>query len=208
MVKMKNILLIGAGGHALSCIDVIEQTGAYRVAGLVGLPDQVGQEIANYKIVASDDQLNYCKNLAENAIVAVGQIECPGLRMKLFNALKYIGFSLPVVISPNAYVSPHAKIGRGTIVMHGAIVNAGAEVGENCIINSRSLVEHGVHVGDHCHISTMAALNGNCVIGDGCFVGSGATLRDSVILGERCLVGMGSVVRHSQPANSRILGLA
>ena len=32
------IILIGAGGHALSCIDVIETHGLYRIAGLVGLP--------------------------------------------------------------------------------------------------------------------------------------------------------------------------
>ena len=32
---MDKILLIGAGGHARSCIDVIELTGLYEIAGFV-----------------------------------------------------------------------------------------------------------------------------------------------------------------------------
>ena len=32
---MKNLILIGAGGHCLSCIDVIELQNYYRIAGLV-----------------------------------------------------------------------------------------------------------------------------------------------------------------------------
>ena len=33
------LILIGAGGHARSCIDVIEQQGQYQIAGLVGLAE-------------------------------------------------------------------------------------------------------------------------------------------------------------------------
>ncbi len=32
---MDKIILVGAGGHARSCIDVIELTGFYKIAGLV-----------------------------------------------------------------------------------------------------------------------------------------------------------------------------
>jgi len=32
---MNEIILIGAGGHARSCIDVIELSGLFKIAGLV-----------------------------------------------------------------------------------------------------------------------------------------------------------------------------
>ena len=32
---MKKIILIGAGGHAHACIDVIEQCKKYNIAGLI-----------------------------------------------------------------------------------------------------------------------------------------------------------------------------
>ena len=42
-MRSGDLLLIGAGGHAKSCADVIERGGAYRIAGVVGLPLEVGQ---------------------------------------------------------------------------------------------------------------------------------------------------------------------
>ncbi len=50
----------------------------------------------------------------------------PDLRIRLYERLRQLGFEMPVVMSPRAYVSRHASVGEGTIVMHGAIVNAGA----------------------------------------------------------------------------------
>ena len=32
---MKKIILIGGGGHALSCIDVIEQENKFKIVGIV-----------------------------------------------------------------------------------------------------------------------------------------------------------------------------
>ena len=72
---------------------------------------------------------------------------------------------LPVIVSPHAYVSRHATVDAGTIVMHGAVVNAGAVVGRNCILNSQSLVEHDAVIDDHCHVATSAVINSGVRVG-------------------------------------------
>ena len=54
---MKKNILIGGGGHCKSCIDVIEQEGKYRIAGIVDLPEKLHQKILGYKIIAIDDDL-------------------------------------------------------------------------------------------------------------------------------------------------------
>ena len=51
------ILLIGAGGHARACIDVIEQEGRFNIAGLVGLPHEVGSRVLGYPVLGSDIEL-------------------------------------------------------------------------------------------------------------------------------------------------------
>ena len=89
----------------------------------------------------------------------------------MFNNLKKIGYKFPSIVSPLAYVSPQAKIGEGTIVMHGAIVNRGAIVGNNTIINTKALVEHDAIVGNNCHIATGSTLNGGALIGNNSFIG-------------------------------------
>ena len=35
---MKEVILIGAGGHARACIDVIELDGKYKIAGFIEKP--------------------------------------------------------------------------------------------------------------------------------------------------------------------------
>jgi sugar O-acyltransferase (sialic acid O-acetyltransferase NeuD family) len=187
-------LLLGAGGHARACIDVLEQEGRFAVAGLVGLSSEVGTRILGYPVVGSDADLSALLGKHTHALIAVGQIKTPELRMRLFDLLEQNRCQLPVIVSPRAYVSPHTTLGAGTIVMHGAIVNAGAVVGRNCILNSHSLIEHDAVVGDHCHIATSAAINSGVRIGSGTFIGSNSSVRQGTTIGERCLIGMGQRV--------------
>lgn len=188
------ILLVGGGGHALACIDVIEAEGRFRIQGLVDTPPQKGSQRLGYPVLGCDDDLPNLANMGCHALVCVGQIKTPETRMRLFAMLREIGYPLPAIVASTAWVSPHAHIGAGTIVMHGAIVNAGAQVGENCIINTRALIEHGARVGDHCHVSTGALLNGDVHVGAGSFIGSGSQLKEGVRVGDRCIVGLGAIV--------------
>ena len=199
------MLLIGAGGHARACIDVIEQEGKFTIAGLVGLVDEVGTRVLGYPVLGSDAELPELLREHRHALVTVGQIKTPDLRIRLFELVERSGCSSPVVVSPRAYVSSHAAIGAGSIVMHGAVVNAGAVVGRNCIINSQSLVEHDVVIEDHCHIATAAAINSGVRIGAGTFVGSNSSVRQSVTIGERCVVGMGTRVLADCEADTRMV---
>lgn len=193
----KEIILIGAGGHALSCIDVIEQEGTYLIAGLVGADDQINSEKIGYKVLANDSALQELSKTYKYALVTVGQISTPDLRVKIYSQLRKFGFELPAIVSPRAYVSKHARIADGTIVMHGAVVNAGATIGANCIINTGALIEHCAQVGDHCHIATRATINGDVKICAGAFVGSGAVIKQGLEIGERVVIGMGISVRES-----------
>ena len=50
-------LLIGCGGHARSLIDVVESSSRWHVLGLVGLPEQVGEEVLGYPVLGCDEDL-------------------------------------------------------------------------------------------------------------------------------------------------------
>jgi len=193
------LILIGAGGHTHACIDVIEQHGIYQIVGLVGMPEELHTQHLGYEVIATDVDLSTLVKDYPNVLITVGQIQTPKHRIRLHQQVNKLGFQLPVIIAPSAYVSRHAVVGSGSIVMHGAIINAGVRVGSNCIINTRALLEHDVAVADHCHISTGTILNGDVKIGAGSFVGSGSIIKEGLTLGQGCLVGMGLAVRHNQP---------
>lgn len=198
------IVLAGAGGHARACIDVIEQEGRFAIAGLTGVAAEVGTLVLGYPVLGTDVDLPRLVREHGHALVTVGQIKTPALRMALFASLERSGADLPAIVSPRAWVSPHATIGAGTIVMHGAVVNAAAAVGRNCILNTLSLVEHDARVGDHCHISTRAALNSGVTVGDATFVGSGTTVRQGLRIGAGCVIGMGQRILADCSDGARI----
>lgn len=200
------LILIGAGGHAHACIDVIEQHGGYQIAGLVGMPEEMHAQHLGYAVIATDDDLPQLVKDYPYALVTLGQIHTPEHRIRIYQQAIELGFQLPAIIAPSAHVSRHATVGAGSIVMHCGIVNAGAKVGNNCIINTRALVEHDVTVADHCHISTGAILNGDVKIGTGSFVGSGSIIKEGLTLEQFCVVGMGLSVRHNQAAHAQFLG--
>jgi sugar O-acyltransferase (sialic acid O-acetyltransferase NeuD family) len=193
MVKPQ-LILIGAGGHCAACIDVIEQEDKFEIAGIVDI-NQSARDLLGYPLLGHDDDLAKLKLSYDHAFIAIGQIKSPAIRIRLFDYAKSLGFKLPVIISPRAYVSKHAKIGNGTIVMHDALINAGAIVGDNCIINTKSLIEHDVVIENNCHISTAAIVNGSAIVKQGSFVGSNAVTKESVKTNEKDFIKAGSLFK-------------
>jgi len=197
-IFMKKIILLGGGGHCKSCIDVIENENIYKIKGII---DKKKKFLLNYRVFPES---YLSKKLTKNnyAFVTVGQIKNYKVRVKLFNRLKDLGFRIPSIISPLAYISKHAIIGQGTIVMHGAIVNAGAIIGNNCIINTNSLIEHDVIIREHTHISTQVIINGGVVIGSKVFVGSRSIIKNNINIGDCSIIGAGLYIKENLKKNS------
>ena len=195
---MPNIILIGAGGHARSCIDVLELEGSHRIIGLLdNCAKKTGEEVLGHPVLGSDEILKTVRNTATHFLVCIGQLRDVKPRVRVFNYAKELGYEGAILISPTALVSASATIGDGTIVMHGATVNAGAVIGKNCIVNTHAIIEHDVEVEDHCHISTGVILNGGVQIGARSFIGSGSTLSNNIIVGKDCFIPLGTrVVSH------------
>ena len=192
---MLDILLIGAGGHAAACIDVIEAENRFKIIGLLGDKSEVGTDVCGYQVIGTDEDLPQLRKLCKHALVAVGQLECAKLRIDLYEQAKAQNFVLPSVVAPTAVLSKTANMGEGSILMHGVVVNSRAVIGRNCIINTKALVEHDAIIGNHSHISTGVIINGSTEIGYGCFVGSGSVLKNGISIGHDSIIPMGSVLK-------------
>jgi len=192
---MKDIILIGGGGHCKSVIDVVEHEGVFNIIGIIDKSERIGESILNYKIIGNDSELKNLVKTCENALISVGQIISPQKRIDLFENLLRLGFLLPTVISPRAYISKNSRIGIGTIIMHDAVISAGVVIGDNCIINTKSIIEHGSRIGDHCHISTNAVINGEVIVGEGSFIGSSAVTKEGIKINNNFFAKAGSVIK-------------
>lgn len=198
-MSARDLILVGGGGHCRSCIDVIELEGKWRITGIIDRPEKVGENVLGYPVIAGDEEIPRLARDYPFFLVTLGHIKSPARRREIFGQLKELGAEMPTVVSPLAYVSPHAVVEEGTVVFHRATINAGARIGCNGIVNSCALIEHDAVVGDHCHISTGAILNGGVRVAEGTFVGSGVVTRQGVAIGAGCLIGAGVTVLSDVP---------
>ena len=195
MKNIKNIILLGGGGHCKSVIDVAESAG-YNILGILDMPEDVGKQVLDYKVIGTDDDIPLYVDKAE-FVITVGFIKNPAARIKLYNKVKEAGGKLATIIASTAHVSKYSTLGEGTVVMHQAFVNAGAHIGINCIINTFCNIEHDAIIGDQCHISTGTMVNGDCRVGDRCFIGSQCVLANGIEIGDDVIVGAASFVRQT-----------
>lgn len=193
---MKKIILIGAGGHCTSCIDVIENEKKFNIIGLLD-KNKTGS-INGYKILGDDNYLESKINNNIYLLIAIGFIKNYKHREKIYQKIKSLKLKLATIISPMAYISKNSSIGEGSILMHGAIVNAGAKIGKNCIINSKSLIEHDVIIEDNCHISTGTIINGGTVVRKNTFIGSNTVVSNNIIIEPKSIISANSFVKKTK----------
>jgi UDP-perosamine 4-acetyltransferase len=184
-------VLIGSGGHARSVAAAIRAAGELE---LVGATDPVG-DTGDLPHLGADDALpQLLADGVEAAVVGIGGVGDNAPRARLYEHARSLGFVLPVVVHPTAWVAPDAAVGEATVVLAGAVIGPGARVGSNVIVNSTAVIEHDCLVGDNAHIATGALLGGAARIGDGAHVGLGAAVLQTVAVGARAVVGAGAVV--------------
>lgn len=190
----KNIVLVGGGGHCVSCIDIIENENKFNILGILD-PYIRKKNILGYKILGDDSLIPELVNENTYFLITVGQIKSNFIRKNIAKILSKNNAKLATVISPTAYVSKHAIVGEGSVVMNHAVINAKSRIGNNCIINTMANIDHGVLIQDFCHISTCAVINGDSVIENDTFIGSNATISNNIIIQKNSIISAGKFIK-------------
>jgi len=197
-----SILIVGSGGHAVSCINLLEEIGSFKIQGLIGLREEVGKRIFGYEVIGTDTEIKELYSLAKNIAIGVGQIRDSYLRSKLFDNYLLNGFNIPSLISPFAKLAKDVEVANGVQIFGGSIINKGVKIGKNSIINTGAVLEHNVIIEENCHVSTRVVVNGNVRVSARSFIGSNSVLRQNIVIGENSFVAMGQALTVSLSENS------
>lgn len=189
---MKKILVIGAGGHGRSVAESILIGGQYNLVGFVD--DSQAQEIWNYPIVGKIDNLSSFRNLADYAVVAIGNNKA---RQAIHDKLLAADFNLANIIHPTAIVSPSAQLGSGVVLMSGAIVGTEARLGHGAILNCGAVVDHHCVVEDFGHLGVNSCMAGGSVLGRLSWLQAGSALGYGVVLQPDTIVSPGQGIQKN-----------
>ena len=200
----ERIVILGFGGHAKSLADSILKDGKYHIAGYTDTHDCKSR----FKYLGTDDQLiDIYKQGIDKAVLGVGFMGHSGVRDKLVNIAKSIGFEFPVIIDPSAMVANDAVVGEGTFVGKGVVINAESRIGNFCIVNTGAIVEHENIIGDYSHVAVGAILCGNVSVGHHSLIGAGTTVIQGKMIGDNCIVGANSTVLANVEDNVKCYGI-
>ena len=117
------------------------------------------------------------------------------LREQLYKEAASIGFSFPNIIHPTAYVSLHAHIGTGCVILNNAVVQNNAKCGDGCILNPGVELHHDSTIGSYCLIYTNSVVRSLTSVGDRVWIGSTATVSTSAVVPDDEIVQDGAVFK-------------
>ncbi|MFF2484531.1 acetyltransferase [Paenibacillus sp. NPDC058071] len=199
----RRTVIVGAGGHAKVVVDVLRADASVELVGCLGQ----GRDLAvlGLPVIGGDDELSrLLEQGVHHAFIAIGN---NARRMQLAKKAEAIGFELVNAVSPHAYVSPSASLGRGVAIMAGAIVQPAATIGSYSIINTGATVDHDTTIGEAAHIAPGCALSGSVFVGERSFLGTGAKVIDGMRIGSDCMIGAGAVIIRHIPDRALAVGV-
>ena len=129
--KELNLLILGAGSHGCDVWEISKKIGVF--TNIAFLDD----DISKTNVVGKWSQASDFLEKYPVAIVAVGDEET---RRIWTEKLVEIGFIIPTLIHPTAFVPEDTEVGVGTVVCARATIASGVKMGKGCIVTSGSTV--------------------------------------------------------------------
>jgi len=196
-----DLLILGAGGHAKVVAETALATGnVSRVAflddrstGPDGCPPVLGWPVIGPLAWSLQPD---AQALFAAAVVGLGHAAS---RLTWIQQLEAVGYALPVLVHPSAWISPSAQIAPASVVFAQAAVQAQAAIGVGAILNTGCTVDHDTQLADGVHICPGAHLAGDVQVGLRSWIGIGASVIQQVRIGSDVTVGAGAVVLRDLP---------
>lgn len=189
-MKPQEVILIGAGGHALSLAEIARD----RIEGYVANEENSSMPGKWFGTDEESPTLVENGRLFHMAFVYAG-LPLMNKRRKLLDLYESMGAEFATLIAPSSIVTPLSQIGEGCAVMSGAIINR-ARLGKNVIVNSGAIIEHDCEIGENTFIGPGAVIGGFTKIGINCFIGLGAKISNGITIGDNITVAMGALVNR------------
>ena len=192
---MKEIIVIGGGGHAKVIISILKRLKEYEIGGYTDKKDK--GSILGVKYLGDDSILLNIEEKNRHSVLGIGQIKTAAVRLKIVESLKKIGYEFPVIIAPTAIINEDVSIAEGSVVMDGVVINTETKIGKFSIINTNCSIDHDCILGDYNHIAPGVTISGNVKTGDRVLLGTGSCVIQEKKIVSDCIVSAGSSVQKS-----------
>lgn len=170
------ILIVGAGGFGRV---VLEHLNSLYQCFFVDDNKEKGAKIDGAEVVGTTNDLEELFLNYKCMVLAIGNNE---VRKDIYDVSKKIGYTFPNIIDNSVYISPHARVGEGCIILNNAVIQNGSKIGNATIINPGVEIHHDSSVGNFCCIYTNSVIRTYSNIKDCVKIGSNVTVKNETIV--------------------------
>ena len=195
MPSPSNLIIVGAGGHALSVADAAFSAG-WTVVGFYS-PDGAGPASILGPVLSSPVLLD----LSDTAF-ALG-IGTNHSRETVAEDIskRFAHTEIVSVVHATAWVSPHATVHPGAVILAHTSVGPGSTVGRGALLNTGASLDHESSLGDYASLGPGARTGGNVSVGERTMIGIQAGILHGVTVGSDCVVGAHSLLNSDLDSN-------
>lgn len=170
----QKLLIIGAGIYGLVAKEIAESMGCFERIAFAD--DHAEQSTDGTPVIGTTWDLPALSNEYTHVVVAIGN---PEVRQKLLNRIaEETRLQVANLISPCAYVSPSAQLGKGCIIEPMAVVHANCVLGSGCFICAGAVVNHASICGECVQVDCNATVAGRTVIARGAKIPAGTVFQN------------------------------
>lgn len=193
---MKQIIIIGAGGHAAEIDEYVQMiivSSSAEPIEIVGFLDDNPDSYSKYKFTAPfmGSVKEHKVDVTKYYVIGIANLL---YRKEIVNRFLNENASFITLIHPTAYVSPSSKIGNGVVIAPYVNIGPNVEIGNFTLLNSRTSIGHDTKVGDFNFISPNVSLSGFTVVGDENLFGINSASIPGIKIGNNNKIAAGMIL--------------
>ena len=194
---MKNVIIIGAGGHAAELNDYICHDNKNRRGSnglnIIGFIDDDEESYEKYAFSAPFLGAIEGHEIHQEAYYLMG-IATLEFRKRIITELAGNGAKFTSFIHPDAFISPSSKISQGVVIAPNVNLGPNTEIGAFTMLNSRCSIGHDSKVGEFNFLSPNVCLSGYTEIGNENLFGINSATIPGIKVGHRNKIMAGMVL--------------
>lgn len=191
----RKLAILGGGelGRQVAHYSVLN--GAYEVIGFLDDTIERGIIVDGKPVLGKINELEklFSQSVFDEVFIGIGYDHFD-FKALLYERITQQKIPLATIISPQVYIDPTSKIGKGVILYPGSLVEKDAVVEDNAVINVHCTIAHNAFVGRHSFIAGGAVLAGYAKVGASCFIGVNSVINDHISVCDDVTVGSLTVV--------------
>ncbi len=196
---MKDIIIIGAGGHAAEIDEYIkysQKKTAKNKLNIIGFLDDDPKSYKKYKLSAPFQGGIKEHQIQPNTfyIIGIANLE---YREKIVTRFKNEGAHFITFIHCNSYISESSTIGNGVVIGPNVNIGPNVKIGDFNLLNARSSMGHDTIIGAYNFISPNVCFSGFTTVGDSNLFGINSATIPGIKIGNCNKIAAGMILHKN-----------